>query len=85
MLTKPITVSSKGQIAIPKAILKRLGSKLLRLEITNDNEVKIVPVTNVAGSLANYARNYSGNYSDSRDEAWNKEVISRFKLTKKHD
>ena len=57
MLVKPITLSSKGQIALPKDIVKHLNSKALKLEILNDNEVKIVPIRDVAGRLSAYGKN----------------------------
>ena len=86
MLVKPITLSSKGQIALPKDIVKHLNSKALKLEILNDNEVKIVPIRDVAGRLSAYGRNVNtDDFNKIRTQAWEEAVSKRFSKENKND
>ncbi len=86
MLVKPITLSSKGQIALPKDIVKHLNSKALKLEILNDNEVKIVPIRDVAGRLSAYGRNVdTDDFNKIRTQAWEESVGKRFSKENKND
>ena len=79
MLVKPITLSSKGQIALHKYVVKHLNSKALKLEILNDNEVKIVPIRDVAGRLSAYGRNVdTDDFNKIRTQAWEEAVGKRF-------
>ena len=49
-----VTITSKGQITIPKEIRKILDSRTVEIDVT-DGEVRIRPVKSVAGALAGYA------------------------------
>jgi bifunctional DNA-binding transcriptional regulator/antitoxin component of YhaV-PrlF toxin-antitoxin module len=81
MLTKSITISDKGQIAIPKEFVKYLGSKVIKLEIVSNNEVRMIPVKDVGGSLTNFAKeNLSSDFNDIRTKAWDQ--ITKEKFTK---
>lgn len=86
MLVKPITISSKGQIALPKDVVKHLNSKSLRLEILNDNEVRIIPIQDVAGRLSAYGTNVNtDDFTKIRTQAWEEEVEKRFSKENKND
>lgn len=56
MITKAITVSSKGQIVIPKKFVDHLNSKVVKLEISDNQEVRIIPIKDVAGSLTGFIK-----------------------------
>lgn len=48
------TITSKGQITIPKEIRKFLDSRTVEIDVI-DGEVRIRPIKSVAGALAEYA------------------------------
>jgi AbrB family looped-hinge helix DNA binding protein len=50
-----LKISAKGQITLPKYIRQALGSERIRLILIN-GQVRIEPVTSVAGSLRDYAK-----------------------------
>ena len=86
MFVKPITISTKGQIALPKDIIKHLNSKALKLEILNDNEVKIVPLRDVAGRLSTYAKNLDiSDFNNIKNNAWEEAIEEKFFKANKHD
>lgn len=86
MLVRPITISSKGQIALPKDVVKHLDSKVLKLEILNGNEVRIVPIKDVAGRLSAYAKNVStDDFNKIRTQAWEEAVEKRFAKENNND
>ena len=81
MLVRSIKISDKGQVVIPKEFIKHLGSTVIKFELGNDNEVKIIPVKDVAGSLTDFAKkNVSSDFTEIRNQAWNK--ITEEKFTK---
>lgn len=79
MLAKVLTISDKGQIVIPKDLVKHLGSKVIKLEISNDHEVRIIPIKDVAGSLTEFAKKpTSTNFNDLRNQAWDQTITEKF-------
>ena len=79
MLVKSITISDKGQIVIPKEFVKHLGSKVIKLEIVNNNEVRMTPVKDVGGSLTDFAKkNLSSDFNNIRNQAWDHITKERF-------
>lgn len=82
MKAKPIIISSKGQIALPKDIVSYLGSKLLKLERLNEHEVKIVPIRDAGGRLSEYAQNADiDDFQEIRNKSWNAEMNHKFRNT----
>lgn len=72
MITKILTISDKGQIVIPKEFVRHLGSKVIKLEMSEFHEVRIIPLKDVAGSLSEFANKQT--YDDLmnlRDQTWN--------------
>jgi len=64
------TITAKGQITLPKAIRSFLDSRIIEIDVVND-EVRIRPVKNVGGSLARYAENREPKpLSEIREEVW---------------
>lgn len=56
MKVKAFTISSKGQIVIPNKFIDHLNSKVVKLEISDNQEVRIIPIKDVAGSLTGFIK-----------------------------
>ena len=80
MRSNPITVTSQGQITIPKEMRDLMESQavILELDPARNNEIKIIPVSDVAGSLKAFGRGPEIDFNSEREQAW-KEVESKFK------
>ncbi len=79
MLAKTLTISDKGQIVIPKQFVKYLESKLIKLELGNNQEVRIIPIKDVAGSLTDFAKKQtSADFQDLRNQAWDQTSSEKF-------
>ncbi len=65
------TITSKGQITIPRAARKALNTNTVEVEIQGDTVI-LRPVKSVAGALAGYGRGKEP-FSTVRDKVW-KEV-----------
>ena len=64
------TITSKGQITIPREIRNILDSKTVEINVA-DGEVRIRPVRSVAGALAKYAEGKeAAPFSKVRDQVW---------------
>ena len=46
-------ITNKGQITIPVLMRKIINSDIISLTLTENNNILITPVRNIAGSLAN--------------------------------
>jgi len=64
------TITSKGQITIPKAIRDQLPGRVVEF-VVRDGEILLRPVESVAGSLAEYAPAYVP-MEQVRDAVWGK-------------
>jgi len=62
------TITSKGQITIPKAIRDRRPGRVVEF-LVRDGEVILRPVESVGGSLAEYAPSYLP-LEQVRDAVW---------------
>ncbi len=79
MLVRALTISDKGQIVIPKQFVKHLGCKIIKLEVSDNQEVKIIPIKDVAGSLTEFAKKQvSDNFQEIRNQAWNQTTHEKF-------
>ena len=80
MSSKAININEYGQITIPKDFRKILNSRtvLLQKDSKNDNIIKLVPIPDIAGSLANYSKKEFIDFSDARNKAWNSEIDTEF-------
>lgn len=64
------TITSKGQITIPRAARKALNSSSVEIEIQGE-VVTLRPVKSVAGILAHYAEGVDEMpFKDVRDKVW---------------
>lgn len=80
MLVKTLKISDKGQIVIPKAFVKHLGSNLIKLEVRKNQELAISPVRDLAGSLTAFAyKEPSTNFNELRNKAWDIVIKDKFK------
>ena len=79
MLVRSLTISDKGQIFIPKKFVKYLGSKMIKLEVSNDSQIRIILIKDVAGSLTDFAKKpITHVFNDLRNQAWNQITLEKF-------
>lgn len=79
MLVKALTISDKGQIVIPKEFVKHLGSKVIKLEVRHDQEIRIIPIKDVAGSLTDFAKKQVfTDFNEIRNQAWDQTITEKF-------
>lgn len=79
MLVKTFTISDKGQIVIPKEFIKHLDAKLIKFEVSDNQEVRIIPIKDVAGSLTEFAKQQvSDDFQKIRNQAWDQITLERF-------
>lgn len=71
------TITSKGQITIPRDIRKVLGSNTVEIDV-KDGEVILRPVKSVAGMLAKYGEGKEPvPLSEVRERVWEEVVRDR--------
>ena len=81
MYVNTVTISSKGQIVLPKIIRKFLNTNTIMLEIDAENKVTISPIRHLAGSLSSYKKDIVDTSFDKvRSGVW-KECLQRYKNT----
>ena len=69
-MTFSATITSKGQITIPRAVRAALNSSTVELEIQGETVI-LRPVRSVAGSLAMYAKAGAGeSINEIRSKVW---------------
>jgi bifunctional DNA-binding transcriptional regulator/antitoxin component of YhaV-PrlF toxin-antitoxin module len=56
-LEKPVKISGKGQITLPKRVREILATDVVKI-VVEQGVVRIEPVKDVAGSLREYAKRY---------------------------
>jgi bifunctional DNA-binding transcriptional regulator/antitoxin component of YhaV-PrlF toxin-antitoxin module len=70
MYVSTLNISSKGQIVLPKKIRDVLKTNVVALEINDDNQVMILPVHDLSGSLSAYNKNTTLSFDEIRELAW---------------
>ncbi len=76
---KAIKITDQGQITLPKYIRELLGTENIKLEVADDNVIKIVPIKDVAGSLTQYAKKIEEtDFNVIRQKAWEESTKGRF-------
>ena len=79
MLAKTLTISDKGQIVIPKEFVRYLETKVIKLEVGHNQEVRIIPIRDVAGSLTEFAKKQvSTDFNEIRNQAWDQTITEKF-------
>jgi bifunctional DNA-binding transcriptional regulator/antitoxin component of YhaV-PrlF toxin-antitoxin module len=71
---KTAKVSRKGQITLPQQIRSLLQSDFVRL-VVEDDQVRLEPVRDLAGSLGKYAKERP--VENEREVAWEAELRDR--------
>ncbi len=67
-MTYTATITSKGQITIPRMARQALKTTTVEIEVKGE-EVILRPVRSVAGALAKYAKG-TEDFSAIRDKVW---------------
>ncbi|MFZ4617707.1 MAG: AbrB/MazE/SpoVT family DNA-binding domain-containing protein [Rectinemataceae bacterium] len=62
------TISSKGQVTLPKAVRDQLGGRVIEF-IAEDGRIEIRRVESVAGSLAAYSKG-GATMEEVREATW---------------
>jgi AbrB family looped-hinge helix DNA binding protein len=62
------TITSKGQLTLPKAVRKILNTNTVEIEVIDD-EVHLKPVRSVAGALGKYSGKEAPIH-EIREEVW---------------
>ena len=62
------TITSKGQLTLPKEVRRILNTTTVEIEVL-DGEVRLKPVRDVAGVLAQYARKEAPLH-EIREKVW---------------
>ena len=76
---KTAKVSSKGQITLPREVREALGTDHVRI-VYAAGEVRIEPLHDVAGSLAQYVKGKkSSSFRVTREKAWRAVVREKHK------
>jgi AbrB family looped-hinge helix DNA binding protein len=76
---RAIKITDQGQITLPKYIRDLLGTESIKLEVGNDNVIRIVPIRDVAGSLTKYAKKIDEtDFNIIREQAWEESIKGRF-------
>ena len=76
---RAIKITDQGQITLPKYIRDLLGTESIKLEVGNDNVIRIVPIRDVAGSLTKYAKKIDEtDFNIIREQALEESIKGRF-------
>ena len=76
---RAIKITDQGQITLPKYIRDLLGTESIKLEVGNDNVIRILPLKDVAGSLTQYAKKIDEtDFNIIREKAWEESIKERF-------
>jgi bifunctional DNA-binding transcriptional regulator/antitoxin component of YhaV-PrlF toxin-antitoxin module len=71
-IVRIVNISREGQITLPKEVMEKLKSDVLRIVIT-DEGILLEPVHDVGGSLKQYATRIIP-IEEARDQAWTEVV-----------
>ena len=75
------TITSKGQLSLPKQVRDVIGSRMVSIEINDAGQVLLSPVANVSGALSEYKNNSDISFNDIRQESWVKFCLQdRYKM-----
>jgi bifunctional DNA-binding transcriptional regulator/antitoxin component of YhaV-PrlF toxin-antitoxin module len=70
MYISTATITSKGQISLPKKIRDILNSYIVSIEVNEKNQVVLSPIHDLAGSLSEYKQNSNMSFDEIRKQAW---------------
>lgn len=71
MYISTLTISSKGQISLPKKIRNILNSNVVSLEMNDNSQIVISPIHDLGGVLSSYKKDTDLSFEKIREQAWN--------------
>ncbi|ABV79047.1 hypothetical protein A3306_06770 [Rickettsia bellii] len=74
MYINTLTITSKGQIVLPKKARDILNSTVIAVEVNDNHQVILSPVLDVGGVFAKYKKNTEASFEEIRDKAWRENV-----------
>ncbi|MCC8400004.1 MULTISPECIES: AbrB/MazE/SpoVT family DNA-binding domain-containing protein [Rickettsieae] len=70
MYINTFTISSKGQIVLPKKVRDILKSNIVTLEVNDNNQLILSPVCDLGGALSIYRKDSEPSFDEIRQQAW---------------
>lgn len=77
MYISTVTISSKGQIVLPKKIRKALNTNIISLIINDQNQILITPIHELGGSLSSYSKNTDLLFENVREQSWKDAILAK--------
>jgi AbrB family looped-hinge helix DNA binding protein len=77
MYVSTVTISSKGQIVLPKKVRKTLNTNIISLIINDQNQILITPVHELGGSLSSYSKDTDLSYEEVREHSWKNAILAK--------
>ena len=74
MYVNTLSISSRGQIVLPKRVRDILQSDIISLEVNEQDQVLISPIRDLGGSLSAYQKETSLPFEAIRAQAWRDSV-----------
>lgn len=70
MYVNTLSISSRGQIVLPKKVRDILQSDVISLEVNEHDQVLISPIRDLGGSLSAYQKETPLTFETIRTQAW---------------
>lgn len=77
MYISTVTISSKGQIVLPKKIRNTLNTNIISLIINDQNQVLITPIHELNGSLSSYSKDTDLSFEEVREQSWKNAILAK--------
>lgn len=77
MYVSTVTISSKGQIVLPKKIRNTLNTNIISLIINDQNQVLITPIHELGGSLSSYSKDTDLSFEEVREQSWKNAILAK--------
>ncbi len=74
IITEVMKITKAGQVTVPKIIREILKTDNIAFEITDNKEIHLIPITSVAGSLSDFAKNGDEDFNAIRVKSWNSQT-----------
>lgn len=83
MYISTITISSKGQIVLPKKIRNILGSNTISLLVNDQNQILLTPLNELGGVFSSYCKDTELSFDEIREKSWQESI--EIKTTNSND
>lgn len=77
MYISTVTISSKGQIVLPKRIRTILNSNTVSLLVNDQNQVLLTPINTLEGALSSYNKSTNLSFAEIREQSWNDSIPTK--------